>query len=197
MVIFLIALWLGGCSVVIFEDSTTCPAEMACPISTPDIALSTGKLETTESGDTLAPVEFDTPSSMTVSPETASSQATTVRLVDAEPTIDGYLNYFDYDSAELRKSEIGGLLFVAEYLKANPMTRVLVEGHCDERGTRDYNLALGEKRAEAVRVRLTKMRVDRSRIKTRSFGKERPAVLGTSSGSWAKNRRTVIRLIPE
>ena len=111
--------------------------------------------------------------------------------------IDGHLSYFDVDSAALRTPTISGLLLVAEYLKANPAENILVEGHCDERGTRDYNLALGEKRAEAIRVQLVRQGIDRRRIKTKSFGKERPAMMGASPEAWAKNRRTVIRLISD
>jgi len=71
---------------------------------------------------------------------------------------------------------------------------ILIEGHCDERGTRDYNIALGHKRANAVRMQLAKLGIDRRRVKTQSFGKERPEVLGATAAAWAKNRRTVIRL---
>ena len=108
--------------------------------------------------------------------------------------IDGYLSYFDYDSAVLSQQTLSGLLFVADYLKFNPAVQILVEGHCDERGTRDYNIALGHKRADAVRKQLARMGVDRQRITTKSFGKERPAMRGTSPETWAKNRRTVIRI---
>ena len=169
---------------------------MACPVTVSSTPSSSGGLPTTVL-DVTVPIESDVLSSSTASNETASNPAATVTLVEADPTIDGYLSYFDYDSAALREPAIAGLLFVSDYLKVNPLTRVRVEGHCDERGTRDYNLALGAKRAEAVRAQLTKMGVGRNRIKVRSFGKERPAVLGTSSESWAKNRRAVIRIIPE
>ena len=83
-----------------------------------------------------------------------TGQTALISPVDEADQIDGHLSYFDVDSATLRTPTISGLLFVAEYLKTNPNERILVEGHCDERGTRDYNLALGEKRAEAIRVQL-------------------------------------------
>ena len=126
-----------------------------------------------------------------------TGQTALISPVDEADQIDGHLSYFDVDSAALRTPTISGLLFVAEYLKANPDQRILVEGHCDERGTRDYNLALGEKRAEAIRRQLVRQGIDRRRIKTKSFGKERPAMLGASPEAWAKNRRTVIRLISD
>lgn len=197
MIVVLIGLWLGGCSVVVFEDSTACPAEISCAISATDPALSSSSISTPSELDDSMSIKSSSLSSSTALEETASNKAALVTPVEVEVEIDGYLNYFDYDSAVLHKPAQAGLLFVADYLKANPIIQILVEGHCDERGTRDYNLALGEKRAEAVRAQLTKLGVDRSRIKTRSFGKERPVVLGTSAESWAKNRRTVIRLILE
>jgi len=94
----------------------------------------------------------------------------------------------------LSQQTLSGLLFVADYLKSNPAVQILIEGHCDERGTRDYNIALGHKRAEAVRKQLARMGVDPQRIITKSFGKERPAMPGGSPEAWAKNRRTIIRI---
>ena len=200
MMVGLIGFWLGGCSVVIFEDSTACPAEKTCPIDA--ITVAPGL----EGKEPNGPEQVDTAQNNTSSDDTASSQSpqkvtegqrASMSAVDEANQIDGHLSYFDVDSAALRTPTISGLLFVAEYLKANPTERILVEGHCDERGTRDYNLALGEKRAEAIRVQLVRQGVDRRRIKTKSFGKERPAMLGASPKAWAKNRRTVIRLISD
>ena len=200
MMVGLIGLWLGGCSVVVFEDSAGCPAQKTCPIDAITVAPVPEGKEPNESE------QVDTVQNSTSSEETASSespqkategQRASMSAVDVANQIDGHLSYFDVDSAALRTPTISGLLFVAEYLKANPTERILVEGHCDERGTRDYNLALGEKRAEAIRVQLVRQGVDRRRIKTKSFGKERPAMLGASPEAWAKNRRTVIRLISD
>ena len=196
----LIGLWLGGCSIVVFEDSAACPAQKTCPIDAIKVAP---VLEGTEPNGLE---QDDTTQNSTSADDTASSesprkgtegQTASMSAVDVANQIDGHLSYFDVDSATLRTPTISGLLFVAEYLKANPTERILVEGHCDERGTRDYNLALGEKRAEAIRVQLVRQGVDRRRIKTKSFGKERPAMLGASPEAWAKNRRTVIRLVSD
>ena len=79
----------------------------------------------------------------------------------------------------------------AEWLQANPDTNVIVEGHTDDRGTREYNLALGERRAVAVKNYLISRGVDAERIKTISYGKERPAVVGANEAAWAQNRRAV------
>ena len=200
MMVGLIGLWLGGCSVVVFEDSAACPAQKTCPIDAIKVA------PVPEGTEPNGLEQGDTTHNRTLADETSSSellqkgtedQTASMSAVDVANQIDGHLSYFDVDSAALRTPTISGLLFVAEYLKANPTERILVEGHCDERGTRDYNLALGEKRAEAIRVQLVRQGVDRRRIKTKSFGKERPAMLGASPEAWAKNRRTVIRLISD
>ena len=200
MMVGLIGLWLGGCSVVVFEDSAACPAQKTCPIDAIKVApvLEGTKPKGLEKDDTA---QNSTSADETAPPglqqKGTADQTASISAVDVANQIDGHLSYFDVDSAALRTPTISGLLFVAEYLKANPTERILVEGHCDERGTRDYNLALGEKRAEAIRVQLVKQGVDRRRIKTKSFGKERPAMLGASPEAWAKNRRTVIRLISD
>ena len=200
MIVALVGLGLGGCSVVVFEDSASCPAQIACPVDPIDTASKTE--ETLPNGPATNELSSDNPlvdgkASSSSQQQAAASQAASMSPVDVTTEIDGHLSYFDVDSADLRTPTITGLLFVAEYLKANPTARILVEGHCDERGTRDYNLALGEKRAEAVRMQLARQGVDRLRIKTKSFGKERPAMLGASPEAWAKNRRTVIRLIAD
>ena len=200
MMVSLIGLWLGGCSVVVFEDSAACPAQKTCQVDAIKVA------PVPEGTESSGLEQDDTAQNSTSADETASSasqqkgtsgQTASMSAVEIANQIDGHLSYFDVDSAALRTPTISGLLFVAEYLKANSTERILVEGHCDERGTRDYNLALGEKRAEAIRVQLVRQGVDRRRIKTKSFGKERPAMLGASPEAWAKNRRTVIRLISD
>ncbi|HWK36856.1 peptidoglycan-associated lipoprotein Pal [Sphingomonas sp.] len=79
----------------------------------------------------------------------------------------------------------------AQWLQRYPNVRVTVEGHCDERGTREYNLALGDRRANAAKNYLAARGIDAARISTISYGKERPAALGSDEGSWAQNRRAV------
>ena len=189
----LIGLWLGGCSVVVFEDGPACPADTACPVGVTALDAATVSAEQSpQSASQTAPSQ-SVASSQSVAPS-ASPAASGQSDAKSDVSIDGYRSYFDYDSAVLSQETLSGLLFVADHLKANPALRILIEGHCDERGTRDYNIALGHKRADAVRVQLARLGVDRRRIKTKSYGKERPAVLGATAAAWAKNRRTVIRL---
>ncbi len=80
----------------------------------------------------------------------------------------------------------------AQWLKQYPNVNVVIQGYCDERGTEEYNLALGEKRAVAVRNYLVALGIDPSRLQTISYGKERPAVLGSNPQAWAQNRRGVL-----
>lgn len=97
--------------------------------------------------------------------------------------------YFAFDQATLTQSAKDTLVRNAEWLRANPQARVQVEGHCDERGTAEYNLALGERRAEAVKSYLTSLGIDSTRLVTISYGKERPADPGHTEEAWARNRR--------
>jgi peptidoglycan-associated lipoprotein len=98
---------------------------------------------------------------------------------------------FDTDRYNIDSEDQGVLQSQAQWLARYPEKRVTIEGHCDERGTRDYNLALGERRANAAKNYLVSLGIDASRITTISYGKERPIALGSDEASWAKNRRAV------
>ncbi len=97
--------------------------------------------------------------------------------------------YFDYDSYNIRQEDIPALKDLAARLNQNQDARLVIEGHCDERGTTDYNLALGQKRADVVKDYLVKAGVSEKRIKAMSYGKEVPLDPGHGEGAWAKNRR--------
>jgi peptidoglycan-associated lipoprotein len=97
--------------------------------------------------------------------------------------------HFAYDSAAVKKSEKANLQAVAAALSSDASAKLLIEGHCDERGTEEYNRSLGERRALALREALAKMGVDPSRVRTISYGKDRPADPGHDEAAWAKNRR--------
>ena len=103
----------------------------------------------------------------------------------------GYLidAYFDFDQAELRSDARDGLAKDAQWLKKYPSIRILLEGHCDDRGTEAYNLALGDKRASAAREYLESLGVPESRIQTVSYGKERPFCESDDDSCWQENRR--------
>ena len=99
--------------------------------------------------------------------------------------------FFDFDSAVLEPEARRTLDRQAEWLRLFPEVLLVLEGHCDERGTREYNLALGERRANAVREYLIAQGIAPSRLRTLSYGKERPYALGHNDEAWALNRRSV------
>lgn len=99
--------------------------------------------------------------------------------------------FFDTDQYDVDAQDQQTLQSQAAWLQQNPNVRVTIEGHADERGTRDYNIALGERRANAAKNYLASLGIDPSRINTVSYGKERPAALGSDEASWAQNRRAV------
>ncbi|KRI00912.1 peptidoglycan-associated lipoprotein Pal [Curvibacter sp. PAE-UM] len=131
------------------------------------------------------------------------SSSTTVAQTSVTPVDDGKsaqaaianvsrLVYFDYDSYVI-KPEFQALIDThARHIKADKSRKVVIEGHTDERGGREYNLALGQRRAEAVRRSLGLLGVADSQVEAVSFGKEKPAMQGTGEAAWSKNRRAEI-----
>lgn len=99
--------------------------------------------------------------------------------------------YFAYDSYSLTSEARNALKNNADWLKQNASARVQIEGHCDERGTNEYNMALGDRRANAVRNYLSRMGVESSRMDVISYGEERPSDSGHDEGAWSRNRRAV------
>jgi len=97
--------------------------------------------------------------------------------------------HFDFDKAVIRRGDVKILDASAGWLKANPEQLLLIEGHCDERGTNEYNLALGERRAKAAMSYLVSRGVQASRITLISYGKERPLCTEKAERCWARNRR--------
>ena len=102
--------------------------------------------------------------------------------------------FFDTDQSTIREDGRATLNKQAEWLKKYTNYQITIEGHCDERGTREYNLALGERRANAARQYLVAQGIPAARIKTISYGKERPDPVGSDEAAWARNRRAVTAL---
>lgn len=98
---------------------------------------------------------------------------------------------FDLDRYNIDASDQGILQSQAQWLARYPNKAITIEGHCDERGTRDYNIALGERRANSAKNYLVSLGVEPGRISVVSYGKERPVALGSDEDSWARNRRAV------
>jgi len=102
--------------------------------------------------------------------------------------------YFDFDRYNLKPGAKAALKNNAEWIKANPNQRVQIEGHCDERGTEEYNLALGEKRATTTKAYLVSLGVNESDIYTISYGEEKPVDMDHTEAAWAKNRRAEFKV---
>ncbi len=97
--------------------------------------------------------------------------------------------FYDYDKADIRADGRTALAQTAQFLRSYPQIRVTIEGHCDERGSTEYNLALGDRRAQAARQFLISLGIDGSRLETVSWGKERPFCASSNEGCWQENRR--------
>ncbi|MEJ5227497.1 peptidoglycan-associated lipoprotein Pal [Thermodesulfovibrio sp.] len=105
--------------------------------------------------------------------------------------------YFDYDKYDIRQNDIPMLKKVASFLQKYPRVRVIIEGHCDERGTNEYNFALGQKRANAAKQYLITLGVPSSRIDIVSYGEEKPVCTEQNEACWQKNRRAHFVFIEE
>lgn len=97
--------------------------------------------------------------------------------------------YFDFDSIALKEKSKESLIKKAEWLRMNPDASVIIEGHCDERGTSAYNIALGDRRAQSAKTFFVNLGIDANQLSTVSYGEERPADLAQSEAAWARNRR--------
>ena len=147
-------------------------------------------------GITPPPVE-QTPPTMAYNPDPnatstaipAADNSLFENMVKDPAALANYTVHFKYDSAAVQKTEKANLQAVAQALSADSKTKLLIEGHCDERGTEEYNRSLGERRALAAREALAKLGVDPSRVRTISYGKDKPVDPGHDEAAWAKNRR--------
>ena len=158
-------------------------------------AAGTSAGSTTETSTTASSSTSSTASAASSSSSAASASSdadnSALEAARAEMMSIGDTVLFGYDSSQLSSDAMATLDAQAALLNAKPSFRVKIEGHADERGTREYNLALGERRASATRDYLVAKGVDGSRIRIVSYGKERPAVVGSNEDAWAKNRRSV------
>ena len=135
----------------------------------------------------------------TIGGSSSSSDSPSYAYGDSkQANLQGYLQneigdrvYFETNKHNINSAAAFTLEAQANWLNSTPGFQIIIEGHCDERGTREYNLALGERRANSVKEFLVSLGVDSGRITTISYGKERPAADGSTSESWAENRRSV------
>ena len=153
----------------------------ACSTTPKDTADSSGSGSTSTSSDVSSSADTETTESASIEP--GSQEDLIVNVGDRV--------FFNYDSAELDTDAQELLQDQVAWLKQYSDVSVIIEGHCDERGTREYNLALGEKRAQSVKNYIINLGISADRVSTISYGKERPAVVGSNDGAWAQNRRSV------
>ncbi|MGB1057446.1 MAG: peptidoglycan-associated lipoprotein Pal [Candidatus Puniceispirillaceae bacterium] len=152
------------------------------------IVAATFLLAACETASQVSGDSASTSASNTASSSSASSSAADKTPAEKLAQVGDTVN-FDFDSAELTVSARSTLNRQAAFLSLNPDLMIVIEGHADERGTREYNLALGDRRATAVRDYLVAKGINSARVRTVSYGKERPAAAGSDEAAWAKNRR--------
>jgi peptidoglycan-associated lipoprotein len=150
-------------------------------------------------GDELKPLDAAQETAAEVETKGVEAQAVAGEQVDAAANeaqaalMDMTVFYFDFDNTTIKADSKNALIAHSQYLAANGSARVVLEGHADERGTVEYNLALGERRAISVSRFLQANGASASQIETVSFGEERPALMGHNDDSWSQNRRVEIK----
>lgn len=144
-----------------------------------------------------APISTATPSGDANASGTSSNNVTSVVVPDKSSSGDASglsrVVYFDFDSFVVKPEFTDTITGHAKRLNADKASKVIIEGHTDERGGREYNLALGQKRAEAVQKSLTLLGVSAGQLEAVSFGEERPAAQGADESAWSQNRRAEIK----
>ena len=176
------SLALYGCpkrpDVIVAAPAPVGPAAATAPAPAP----APPSPQTAETPVTRTPAPAETP----VQPAPAAPAAPAAAVPGPSPVKDVF---FDYDKAGIRDDQKAALNDNVGWLKGNTGAKILVEGHCDERGTAEYNLGLGERRAKAVKDYLIAAGIAADRVSTISYGKERPFVLGHDESAWKWNRR--------
>ena len=138
------------------------------------------------------PPEVAGGSSSTSAISSAGSISQSTEQTQSNNSTESTTVYFDFDSSELTLGAQQKLAQTVQYFLSNPSSSIIVEGHADERGTREYNLALGAKRASSVTDFLVANGIDALRIRQVSFGKEQPVEIGSNQAAWSKNRRAIV-----
>lgn len=151
------------------------------------VALAAALAGCSGSGETKPEPPTQTATQPSTPSHTPPPAASTASAVPTEHSV-----YFDFDKSEIKPEGQAVISSWAKYLAANPTVKVRLEGNCDERGTREYNIGLGERRANAVGSVLQSQGVSSSQLSTVSYGKERPVALGHDEAAWSQNRRADI-----
>ncbi|HYY61932.1 MAG TPA: peptidoglycan-associated lipoprotein Pal [Burkholderiales bacterium] len=148
----------------------------------------------TQSNQESSPAPAPAPTAMSSTPSARSAPATSVAGVrsDGRAMPQARSVYYEYDRSEIKPEGAKVVDVNAQYLREHPELKVKVEGNADERGSREYNLALGQRRADAVGKRMTILGIPADRIETVSYGKEKPKATGHDESAWSENRRSDI-----
>ena len=167
------------------QDALTDSQATVSDVATTDgDSMNAGKdIETENAGGTDANAEEANLSDVTGVPFDQDPNYARCTDVDFAPV------YFGFDASQRAPAELTKIEAVAQHLQAKPNRVVIIEGNCDERGSNEYNLSLGELRAIAIRDYLVSLGIDAQRIQSKSYGEEKPAVAGQGEGAWSKNRR--------
>jgi peptidoglycan-associated lipoprotein len=154
-----------------------------------------GSTKVTPSDSTTYTITATGPGGSTTATASVTVNAPAPPVQAEQPSIDELFRkevrdaYFDYDKADLRADTRTGLSKTADFLKSNPQIKVTIEGHCDERGSTEYNLGLGDRRASAVKQYLVSLGIPAERLSTVSYGKEKPFCMESNEACWQQNRR--------
>jgi len=183
-----LALVVSGCPKRPVVPQVAAPAPVAPP---PAPAPAPAPAPVAPAPPPPAPAPAPAPAPVPVAPAPAPAPAPPPPPADYAPNDNLKNIYFDFDKSNIRPGDAKILDANAAYLKANPNLLVLVEGHTDDRGTAEYNIALGERRAKSAVNYLVAQGIDASRFSTVSYGKERPVCTEQTEACWAKNRRAV------
>jgi peptidoglycan-associated lipoprotein len=148
----------------------------------------------TQSNQESSPAPAPAPSAMSSTPGARATPGTSVAGVPSRAAVMPQARsvYYEYDRSEIKPDGAKVVDANAQYLRDHPELKVKVEGNADERGSREYNLALGQRRADAVSKRMTILGIPADRIETVSYGKEKPKATGHDESSWSENRRSDI-----
>jgi peptidoglycan-associated lipoprotein len=191
--VLVLAAALAGCAKRPATTAATAPPPTGTAVTTtppptaqPPMAAAPAR-PSDGAGTTPAPAPSTPPSTAAPSTPTGGARPSPKEFVSVPELRD---IFFDFDKYDIRPEDSKTLDANAAWLKANPNQLVLIEGHCDERGTNEYNLALGERRAKAAMNYLVSQGVQASRITIISYGEERPTCTEKNEGCWAKNRRS-------
>jgi peptidoglycan-associated lipoprotein len=183
----LMSLAAAGCSSTAPAPATPAAAKPAAPAAEQKAVEPAQPTAPVAAAEEKAPAEAAKEPDSSVTLKAVDEKTGKIVMLTLRPI------HFDYDKYAIRPEDRPAIKYNAGELNREPNLKVMIEGHCDERGTTEYNLALGEHRAVAVLHALTASGVEKGRMKTISYGKERPLDPGHDEAAWAKNRRSIVR----